>query len=191
MGRRFGTPYRHDNGEWAIDVTGSNNYGCLGFLGAFFDIFAGTRSAASGHVTTYSSVYGHVWRNVITGHRPDVFYEGYLGDHLKAWKHRQKTARTAKPKKQPKLIQSSQPSQYPIPSLWQRVPPKPKPKKAKIVAQRRQAGLNECPYCLAEVNPDTSTVCVGCLARHHVACWDEHGACAACNKNKRLVQERA
>ena len=39
-----------------------------------------------------------------------------------------------------------------------------------------------CPYCheTVRVEDDAWTVCGACLARHHEACWDEHGCCASC-----------
>lgn len=39
-----------------------------------------------------------------------------------------------------------------------------------------------CPYCheSVRVEDDAWTVCGACLARHHEACWDEHGCCSSC-----------
>ena len=39
-----------------------------------------------------------------------------------------------------------------------------------------------CPYCHADVDlaGDEWLACEGCLARHHAACFEEHGRCSAC-----------
>jgi len=39
-----------------------------------------------------------------------------------------------------------------------------------------------CPYCHADVRPDELQPfgCATCLAWSHLACWEEHGSCAAC-----------
>jgi eukaryotic-like serine/threonine-protein kinase len=40
-----------------------------------------------------------------------------------------------------------------------------------------------CPYCHEGVRPaDDKEPCLGCMAWHHAACWDEHGGCAACGR---------
>jgi hypothetical protein len=45
-----------------------------------------------------------------------------------------------------------------------------------------------CPYCHADVRveADAWLACRGCLARHHVACWQDGGKCSACGKNTAL-----
>jgi hypothetical protein len=43
-------------------------------------------------------------------------------------------------------------------------------------------GLTRCPFCHADVDIAGAdwVACKGCLARHHLACWGESGACATC-----------
>jgi hypothetical protein len=43
-------------------------------------------------------------------------------------------------------------------------------------------GLTRCPFCHADVDVAGAdwVACKGCLARHHLACWGESGACATC-----------
>ena len=186
---QFGVPYVHVCGEHAVDVTITERsvidtlerhatpQGCLGFLFGFLSPSKGYQytqkvvEPAKTRTITYTNScpsLAFVWRNVATGKRAGLDLERALSEHFSAWFHRQKVlAKTARNKA--------------------RVPKK----KKKIQVERRSAGINECPYCLSDVNPDTSTVCVSCLARHHVACWDEHGSCPSCNTKKRLIQERA
>lgn len=50
-----------------------------------------------------------------------------------------------------------------------------------------------CPFCHEEVRREQEAwvACAGCMARHHAACWDEGGRCAACAGDERLAPERA
>ena len=41
--------------------------------------------------------------------------------------------------------------------------------------------LHRCPWCHEDVPAEGASVCEGCLARHHTACWEEGGHCAACS----------
>lgn len=45
-----------------------------------------------------------------------------------------------------------------------------------------------CPFCHTDVRVDVDAwvACRGCLARHHVACWQERGACSACGTTAAL-----
>jgi hypothetical protein len=48
-----------------------------------------------------------------------------------------------------------------------------------------------CPYCRDDVDSATDhRVCQGCLARHHGACWEESGRCAACSGTRALETAR-
>lgn len=48
-------------------------------------------------------------------------------------------------------------------------------------APRLLRSPSRCPYCHdACAEADAVTVCRGCLARHHLECWDAGEACAAC-----------
>ncbi len=51
-----------------------------------------------------------------------------------------------------------------------------------------RGGASRCPHCHDNVNSeeDAWAACRGCLARHHVSCWGEGGACSACGE-KRFV----
>ncbi len=51
-----------------------------------------------------------------------------------------------------------------------------------------RGGASRCPHCHDNVHAedDAWAACRGCLARHHVACWGEGGACSACGE-KRFV----
>jgi hypothetical protein len=50
------------------------------------------------------------------------------------------------------------------------------------------ASRARCPFCRDEVAAEGTdwVACRGCLARHHVGCWGEHGACSACGESKFL-----
>lgn len=50
---------------------------------------------------------------------------------------------------------------------------------------------SRCPFCHEDVGRDAldAAACCRCLARHHAACWEEHGACGACRGEVRLVRE--
>lgn len=50
------------------------------------------------------------------------------------------------------------------------------------------ASRARCPFCHEAVSPEATdwVACRGCLARHHVGCWGEHGACSACGEAKFL-----
>lgn len=50
--------------------------------------------------------------------------------------------------------------------------------------------LHRCPFCHEDVAPEGATVCEGCLARHHVACWEEGGHCSSCSGDKPLRAPR-
>lgn len=73
--------------------------------------------------------------------------------------------------------------------------PKPRPGPAPPPTERDdvrvEASPVRCPYCHEQVGPEDAgwVACGGCLARHHDACWDEGGACAACGGGRRLVLE--
>ncbi|MBX3471949.1 MAG: hypothetical protein KF878_34280 [Planctomycetes bacterium] len=55
------------------------------------------------------------------------------------------------------------------------------------VVPRLLRSPSRCPYCHdACAEDDAVSVCRGCLARHHLECWD--GACAACG-GVRALQE--
>jgi hypothetical protein len=45
-----------------------------------------------------------------------------------------------------------------------------------------------CPYCHENVDAQGESwiVCASCLARHHAACWRDHGRCAACDARAAL-----
>jgi hypothetical protein len=44
-----------------------------------------------------------------------------------------------------------------------------------------------CPYCHDDCSPGVDDVaCRECLARHHAACWNEHGACGTCGSTQRF-----
>lgn len=45
-----------------------------------------------------------------------------------------------------------------------------------------------CPFCHADVDADAAdwVACKGCLARHHLPCWGESGACATCGEHRFL-----
>lgn len=48
---------------------------------------------------------------------------------------------------------------------------------------------NRCPFCREHCADEAGTVaCRGCLARHHAACWDEHGRCGACGSERRYEE---
>ena len=58
-------------------------------------------------------------------------------------------------------------------------------KSAKILAPASELPLRvstpRCPYCHDEVTPQSSKrACATCMTWQHAECWDEHGACAAC-----------
>jgi uncharacterized Tic20 family protein len=47
-----------------------------------------------------------------------------------------------------------------------------------------------CPYCHGDLtDPDAVTACASCGARHHAGCHREHGVCASCGADGRLVPE--
>jgi hypothetical protein len=58
---------------------------------------------------------------------------------------------------------------------------------------RAAASPVRCPYCHADVDPESSewVACRGCLARHHASCWGEHGTCAACGEDGSLSESAA
>jgi hypothetical protein len=49
--------------------------------------------------------------------------------------------------------------------------------------------LARCPYCHEGVASDAEAwvACRGCLARHHLACWSESGACSTCGRHDFLL----
>lgn len=58
---------------------------------------------------------------------------------------------------------------------------------AREKAAERPLGPGRCPFCHEGCTPeDDAVACRGCLARHHRACWDEGGRCAACGQVERL-----
>lgn len=50
-----------------------------------------------------------------------------------------------------------------------------------------------CPYCHADVRPNELQPfgCASCLAWSHLACWEEHGSCAACGHSPGPVPAKA
>jgi tetratricopeptide (TPR) repeat protein len=46
-----------------------------------------------------------------------------------------------------------------------------------------------CIFCKGRLARIDAVYCAGCLAPHHGDCWDEHGACAACNVATRVRAE--
>jgi hypothetical protein len=44
--------------------------------------------------------------------------------------------------------------------------------------------LARCPFCHANLSADENewVACRGCLARHHLGCWGEVGACSTCGR---------
>lgn len=51
------------------------------------------------------------------------------------------------------------------------------------------ASPTRCPYCHDDVAPERSdwVACKACLARHHVACWRENGACGTCRQTSSIA----
>lgn len=68
---------------------------------------------------------------------------------------------------------------------------KPRPAPPPDVAPRSDvhvaASPTRCPFCHDEASAAGSVACQGCLARHHAACWDEAGRCAACGAAVKLA----
>ncbi len=56
-----------------------------------------------------------------------------------------------------------------------------------VTLERRGGAADRCPYCHDDARSDSQVACAACLARHHVACWDEHGECAACGGRDRFA----
>jgi hypothetical protein len=55
-----------------------------------------------------------------------------------------------------------------------------------------ERALGRCPYCHEDVlDAPGFVLCRGCLARHHAACWIEHGACASCREERCLSDPRS
>ncbi|MDC3379501.1 hypothetical protein OAX78_04390 [Planctomycetota bacterium] len=50
---------------------------------------------------------------------------------------------------------------------------------------------SRCPFCHTDVPRRESVACVGCLARHHSACWAEGGACSCCGGKQVFRSEAA
>src|SRR4051812_3384698 len=67
-------------------------------------------------------------------------------------------------------------------------PPEPAPPVAPRSDVIVRGGATRCPHCHANVDSDQDAwaACQKCLARHHLACWGEGGACGACSE-KRFV----
>lgn len=59
----------------------------------------------------------------------------------------------------------------------------PREAAAGVDLQRARVG-RRCPFCHEPVEP-AEVGCTACAAAHHEACWDEHGACAACGSDAR------
>jgi len=77
-------------------------------------------------------------------------------------------------------------------SKTRRPPPpaeEPAPDREERSEGLRPLGTTRCPYCHEEADRDTSVACQGCLARHHAACWEEQGGCAACGGDRALRPE--
>ena len=71
-------------------------------------------------------------------------------------------------------------------------PPRPMVQ-LKTDSVRAQASPVRCPYCHADLvleKPDW-VACRECLARHHVACWNETASCANCRSESVLVASPA
>ena len=50
-----------------------------------------------------------------------------------------------------------------------------------------QVSTQRCPFCHEAVERAQAHVCRDCLARQHPDCWREHGACASCGSDQRLI----
>lgn len=61
------------------------------------------------------------------------------------------------------------------------------PQPAALRFVRRGPSPVVCTYCHGGLEGEPGAVCVGCLARHHAPCWEEHGACAACGGRTRFT----
>ena len=49
---------------------------------------------------------------------------------------------------------------------------------------------SKCPFCHDTVEVQDRAVCATCVAVHHLACWTEHGACAACGGEQVLTLQQ-
>ncbi len=58
-----------------------------------------------------------------------------------------------------------------------------KQERSQRTASSHQAWVR-CPFCHTCVDMDEEdwVACRGCLARHHLACWGEAGACSTCQR---------
>lgn len=55
---------------------------------------------------------------------------------------------------------------------------------------RVAASRTRCPFCHSSFADDEWVACRECLARHHVACWGENGACATCAATRFIIGDR-
>lgn len=75
-------------------------------------------------------------------------------------------------------------------------PPEPRPDPARDDPARDEVrvagGALRCPYCHADVRREEQAwvACAGCMARHHVECWDESSRCGSCGAAERLTPDR-
>jgi hypothetical protein len=55
--------------------------------------------------------------------------------------------------------------------------------------EARLEAVQRCPFCHDSITIDTAdqVACKRCLARHHLACWNESGSCGACRATEPLV----
>jgi hypothetical protein len=49
-----------------------------------------------------------------------------------------------------------------------------------------------CPFCHGDLEParEEWVACRSCVARHHLACWAERGACSSCGERAHLFDAR-
>jgi hypothetical protein len=67
---------------------------------------------------------------------------------------------------------------------------RPFPERKPLTEELRvEASPVRCPYCHAGLAPEATNwvACKACLARHHVPCWGEGGACSACGDTHFLI----
>ena len=67
---------------------------------------------------------------------------------------------------------------------------RPLPERKPLTEELRvEASPVRCPYCHAGLAPEATNwvACKACLARHHVPCWGEGGACSACGDTHFLI----
>ncbi|MDC3378660.1 hypothetical protein OAX78_00065 [Planctomycetota bacterium] len=56
---------------------------------------------------------------------------------------------------------------------------------SEAVRSKVQLHRDRCPFCHEEVGPaDDKLACDGCMAWHHFECWNTHGSCSACGRDR-------